>query len=95
MHLVHVIGQCVGIFANINVQLFYKTWMLKNHIYWDIVDLTLGPIMGVLKQCFKHLYWPFFLNDEDNGDELPPPPPFNNDGEYVNVNIHVSQNLTR
>jgi hypothetical protein len=37
----------------------------------------------------------FFFNDEDYGDELPPPPPVNNDGEYVNANIHISQNLTR
>jgi hypothetical protein len=41
--------QWVGIFANINVQLFYKTWMLQNHTYWSIVDLTMGLIVGVLK----------------------------------------------
>ncbi len=53
--------QWVGIFANINVQLFYKTWMLRIHIYWSILDLTMGPIVGFLKQYFKHLYLPPFF----------------------------------
>lgn len=32
---------------------------------------------------------PFFLDNEDNDDEFPPLP--NNDGEYVNDDIHVTQ----
>jgi hypothetical protein len=48
-----------------------------------------GSNDGGLEAMFQaFIFAPLFLDDEDNGDEFPRPP--NNDGEYVNDDIHVS-----
>jgi hypothetical protein len=61
-----------------------QTKMLWNHIYWSIVDLTMGLIMKVLKQCFKHPYQPFLFGWWRQWWWTGPSPPPSNDGEYVN-----------